>query len=270
MSAAKSIFWGALGVSAGALIYGALVESNRHVTIRKTLRLPNWPERLREYRIALLGDFHIRDEFSLDLAKRAIDAALDSDPDMVVMVGDYVGYWKPEVIPMLGEALEPLLLMNGSVVAVPGNHDYLQGDPSILKSMFEELNIKLLRNENWIHDGINWVGVDSANANQADPMTAMDNLDSTIPAIALWHEPDLVGWLPKGCSLCLSGHSHGGQFLTPWGKHFVGSKNGRRYRRGFYADASTPIYVTSGIGTTGPPSRLFCPPETVILDIEPA
>ena len=269
MSLGKNLFWGALGVSAGALIYGALVESNRHVTIKKTLRLPNWPERLREYRIALLGDFHIRDEYSLDVAKRAVDAALDSDPDMVVMVGDYVGHWKPEVIPMLGEALEPLLLMNGSVVAVPGNHDYLGGDTSILETIFDELNITLLRNSSWIHDGINWVGVDSANASQADPVSAMEEVDPSMPSIALWHEPDMVEWLPEGNQLCLSGHSHGGQFLTPWGTPFMGSRKGRKYRRGFFPNAPTPIFVTSGIGTTGPPSRLFCPPETVILDLEP-
>lgn len=257
------------GVSVGALAYGMLVESNRLVVIERDLQLPDWPTRLKGYRIALLGDFHLRDEWSLDLAKRAVNAALDASPDMVVFVGDFVGYWKPEVIEMLGEVLEPILLMQGNAVAVPGNHDYLAGDPTLLQMVCSELGIKLLRNERWVHHGIQWIGVDSANASQADPITAMESYEADHPAIALWHEPDLVEWLPEGPQLMLSGHSHGGQFLTPWGQPFTGSKNGKRYRRGFYAEAPTPLYVTSGIGTTGPPSRLFCPPEVVILNVWP-
>lgn len=266
----KHLFWGAVGVSAGALVYGALYESNRLVVQQKTLRVPGWPESYRGYRIALLGDFHIRDPYSFELAQRAIEAALDSSPDMVALVGDFVGYWKPEAVTMLGDALEPLLLLNGAVVAIPGNHEYLAGDPSILNDICDALNIKLLRNEAWVHGGVCWVGVDSGNANQADPFMAMEARTPDLPTVALWHEPDLVEWLPEGAHLMLSGHSHGGQFLTPWGQPFVGSKNGRKYRRGWYPEAPTPLYVTSGVGTTGPPSRLFCPPEVVILSIVPA
>lgn len=264
----KDWFWLATGVSAGALLYGMVVESNRLVVKHQTLQLPNWPKSHDRFKIALLGDFHVREEWSTALAARAVEAALDEEPDMVCLVGDYVGYWKPEVIDWLGEILEPLLLMNANVVAVPGNHDYLLGDPSILKMIFDELNIKLLRNESWIHHGINWVGIDSANATQADPVKAAEKIDSSLPSIALWHEPDLVDYLVGPIHLMLAGHSHGGQFLMPWGTPFVGSTNGRKYRRGHYPEATTPVFTTSGIGTTGPPSRLFCPPEVVILTLE--
>ncbi len=263
----KSLFWLTAGVSAGALAYGALVESNRLVKVEKKLVLPGWPKRLNGFRIALLGDFHLRDEYSFALAQRAVGAALDEVPDMVGLVGDFVGYWKPEVIPMLGEVLEPLLLMQGNVVAVPGNHEYVHGDPTLLAAVCGELNIKLLRNERWVHQGVQWVGVDSANAGQADPVEAFEDVDEDDPVVVLWHEPDMVPWLPERAHLMLSGHSHGGQFLTPWGQPFIGSRNGRKYRRGFFPETETPLYVTSGVGTTGPPSRLFCPPEVVILTL---
>lgn len=263
----RDLFWAALGVSAGALVYGAVVESNRLLKVSRRLQLPHWPARLEGFRIAVLGDFHVRDTYSADLAKRAIEVALDAAPDMVVLVGDYVAYWKPGVLEVLAPILEPLLLMQESCVAVLGNHDYQYEDPGPLVELFDSLNIKLLRNECWVHAGINWVGIDSANAGQADPLGAMMDVDPQFPTVAIWHEPDMVDWVPGGVDLVLSGHSHGGQFLTPWGKPFVGSKNGRRYRKGFYPDASTPIFVTSGVGTTGPPSRLFCPPEVVVLTL---
>lgn len=263
----KSFFWTAVGISAGALTYGALVESNRLVVVEKDLPLEKWPERLSGFKIAVLGDFHVRDEWSMDLAKRAIEAALDANPDMIVLVGDFVGRWKSDSVAMIGEILEPLLLMQGNVVAIPGNHEYMDGDPSALAAICNELNIKLLRNESWNHQGIQWVGVDSANAGHADPISAIEKINVDEPVIALWHEPDMVDWLPEGVDLLISGHSHGGQFLTPWGVPFMTSHNGKKYRKGFYPDASTPIFVTSGVGTTGPPSRLFCPPEVAILTI---
>jgi predicted MPP superfamily phosphohydrolase len=263
----KTLFWTAVGVSAGALTYGALVESNRLVVLEKDLILDEWPERLSGYKIAVLGDFHLRDVWSMDVAKRAVDAALDSNPDMVVLVGDFVGRWKPDSVAMIGEILEPLLLMQGNVVAIPGNHEYIGGDVSALAILCNELNIKLLRNESWVHHGIQWVGIDSANAGQADPIQAIEHVDFDEPVIALWHEPDMVDWLPEGVDLMVSGHSHGGQFLMPWGTPFMTSENGRRYRKGYYPDATTPIFVTSGVGTTGPPSRLFCPPEVAVLTL---
>lgn len=263
----RDLLWAAIGVSAGALVYGALVESNRLVVRQVRLNLPQWPRRMDGYRIAVLGDFHVRDEYSYRLAQRAVEAAVDADAEMVAIVGDFVGHWSGKLIPMLGNVLEPLLALQGRCVAIPGNHDYLLGTPEILSEIMDELNIKLLRNETWVHAGVCWVGVDSANADQDDAEAAMAQADRSLPCVALWHEPDVVDGLPSGCALCLSGHSHGGQFLTPWGAPFVGSRNGRRYRRGFYPDASTPIFVTSGVGTTGPPSRLFCPPEVVILEL---
>ncbi len=258
-----------LGVAgAGLLIYGALYESNRLVVERKTLRLRGWPERLDGFRIAVLGDLHLTDPYSVERAKRAVSLALDESPDMVVIPGDFVSYWKPESPWLIGEVLEPLLLLEGNVVAVPGNHDHYV-PIGLLKSVLGELNIRLLQNESWRHNGVTWVGIDSFNAGFADPARAMDHAFGE-PTIAIWHEPDLVGLLPQGACLQISGHSHGGQFKFPFGIVPMTSRNGKRYLGGYYPSAPTPLYVTRGVGTTGPPSRFLCPPEVSLLTLEPA
>jgi predicted MPP superfamily phosphohydrolase len=292
----KPLAWLAGGVGAGMLLYGAFVEAERLVVKRQTLRLPNWPTDLNGYTIALLGDFHLRDQHTLALTKRAVDAALDARPNMVVLAGDFVGYWKLQSPWLIGEALAALESMNGNVIAVPGNHDYWGGDASLLTPICEELGIRLLRNESVEMDDIEWIGIDSLNSKRADPEKAFASSElgarnaelreesqlntqnsappdlhpsSLIlhPSIALWHEPDAVRYLPPGCDLMLSGHSHGGQFVFPGGFAPMTSRNGRKYRGGFYPNAPTPLYVTQGIGTTGPPSRFLCPPEVVILTI---
>lgn len=256
--------------SVATLVYGALAEANKLVVERRRIRLRNWPSGLNGYKIALLADFHLRDRYSLDLAKRAIEAALDEQPDFVVLAGDFVGYWKLESVDLLGEALENLLLMDGRVVAVPGNHDYWSGDASLLEPILSQFNIRLLRNEVWKKGPVTWVGVDSANAGKSEPYAPLAEAIVThadSPVVVVWHEPDLVDSLPIGADLMLSGHSHGGQFTLPWGWTPMHTKNGEKYVRGWFPDAPTPLYVTRGVGTTGPPSRLGCAPEVTILEL---
>lgn len=254
------------GASAGLLVYGALYESKRLVVERHTIALPRWPKGLSGFRIALLGDFHLRDQYSVELGKRAVAAVLDAEPDMVVLIGDFVGYWKMESAAMIGEVLEPLLLMNGNVVAVPGNHEYWFGTPELIAPILDELNIKLLRNENWKHQGINWIGIDSASAGQDDASAALRDVGAG-PRIVLWHEPDPIDSLPFRADLQVSGHSHGGQWKFPlWTP--MHTDFGRKYEQGFFArDGDTPLYVTRGVGTTGPPARFLCPPEVTLLTL---
>jgi uncharacterized protein len=260
----------ALGAAGASMfLYGVLVESKRLVLEKHTLRLPRWPERLSGFTIAVLSDFHFRGQYSLELGKQAVALALDQQPDMVVLPGDFVDFWRPGSEEMVLEALQPLLLMEGAAVAVPGNHDYYyRQDAARLEPLLGAFNIKLLRNEVWVHKGVSWVGIDSAVEERADPVgTTLQNHHE--PAIVLWHEPDLVGSLPSGCALQISGHSHGGQFRFPFGITPMHSHLGRRYPRGFYPDAPTPLYVSRGVGTTGPPSRFLCPPEVSLLRLEP-
>jgi len=256
------------GASAGLLAYGALVEARRLVIERRTIALPHWPESLVGFRIVLLGDFHLRDGYSLRLSERAIAAALDAEADMVVLIGDFVGYWKLESAAMLGNLLEPLLLMDGNVVAVPGNHEYWAGGPELIAPVLDELNIRLLRNEHWKHQGIQWIGIDSANIGVDDPGKAFHGVGDG-PRIVLWHEPDPVDRLPFRADLQLSGHSHGGQWRFPFWTP-MHTANGVKYDQGFYPrDGEPALYVTRGIGTTGPPARFMCPPEVAILTLVP-
>ena len=260
---------GAAGVAAGlAHVACGMLHGADDLRLEElTLHLPGWPERLRGYRIAVLADLHLGGDYSIRRAQHAIALALECSPDFVALVGDYVNIWQPDTARWVGETLEPLLLMNGAVAAVPGNHDYHGGVPSLLKPIFDELNIRLLRNESWERDGITWVGVDSAVEGVADPKKAMRAVEG--PAVCLWHEPDLVGDLPPGCSLMLSGHAHGGQGrlfgrFTP-----IRTKLGRLYFDGYYPDAPTPLYVSRGVGMTLFPTRIDVPPEVTILTLVP-
>lgn len=259
---------GAAGAGAGLLLYGMFVETRRFKLETPILRLPSWPASHEGYRIGLLADIHLRPgELTLSQCRRAVEAVLDENPDSIALVGDYVGMWQEGIPEKLAEGLEALKGFDGPKIAIPGNRDYLGGGPENLRPIFDPLGIQLLRNESISADGISYVGIDSANALQADPDKALMSCDASQPIVVLWHEPDMVLELPEGPELMLSGHSHGGQFVTPWGWAPMTSTNGSIYRSGFYEDAPTPIYVSRGLATTGPPSRLFSTPEASVLTL---
>lgn len=234
---------------------------------RHTLQLPKWPKELDGFKVAVLGDLHLRDRYTVDHAKRAVDEIVRARPDVVAIVGDFVGYWKAESAWLIGEALAGLEPLAGRIIAIPGNHDYWNGHASWLALILTELEILYLQNEVRELGGVTWVGIDSHNEHAADPFTTMLQARGRSPVIALWHEPDAVDWLPSGAALMLSGHSHGGQFRFPWGWVPKHTNTGRKYVEGFFPDAPTPLYVTRGLATTGPPSRLGALPEVSILTL---
>ncbi|HXH62478.1 MAG TPA: metallophosphoesterase [Fimbriimonadaceae bacterium] len=229
--------------------------------------LTDWAGSHDGYRVGLLADPHVRDRETVSLTRRALEYLVRESPDMIAFAGDMVSYWKSGVEEMLREALEPLKGYSGDCIAVLGNHDYYGGDPERLRPLLEEFGVRLLVNECWNVGGVDWVGVDSATEGEADPYGTILKCDPTTPTIVLWHEPDFVDVLPKGPDLMLAGHSHGGQFTTPWGWAPMTSRHGKKYLRGFYTGSPVPIYVSRGLGTTGPPARLFCSPEVTVLTL---
>ena len=261
-----ALLLGAAG--AATLVYGALVEANRLVLERRRLRLRDWPEALAGTRMAVLADLHVRDRYSAALASRAVALALIAKPDYVLIPGDLVARWQPGVLELLTETLKPLAGSEATVVVSMGNHDYDGGSPNPMVKLCEGLGFKVLRNTAWRHGDITFAGIDSANMCRAEPRHTMEQAHKLGgPIIVLWHEPDVVDILPRGAQLMVSGHSHGGQFTFPGGFTPMHTTNGRKYVRGFYPNAPTPIYVSRGVGTTGPPSRLNCPPEVSLLEL---
>jgi predicted MPP superfamily phosphohydrolase len=85
--------------------------------------------------------------------------------------------------------------------------------------------------------------------------------------MALAHDPQLFPSLARGgVSLVLSGHTHWGQIAFPFLAERINlSRLSYRYTAGLYRDGDATLYVSPGLGTTGPPIRLGAPPEITVL-----
>ncbi|MCK5440315.1 MAG: hypothetical protein KAJ23_00350 [Maribacter sp.] len=62
------------------------------------------------------------------------------------------------------------------------------------------------------------------------------------------------------------GHTHGGQ-ITFLGKEFFKPKGSGNYLRGWYRINNLRMYVSKGIGTSGPPFRLGSRAEATVFYI---
>jgi hypothetical protein len=68
-----------------------------------------------------------------------------------------------------------------------------------------------------------------------------------------------------GVDLQLSGHTHQGQFPPfSWIAHWVY----KGHEHGLYTDGSFNLYTSGGVGTWGPPLRLFNHPEIVAIKLK--
>lgn len=90
------------------------------------------------------------------------------------------------------------------------------------------------------------------------------------PAILLTHAPDIWSALDDPPPLTLAGHGHGGQIAPPGVGPTRLPFGARNHPRGWFERDGARLYVTTGVGTSGPPVRLGAPPEIVVLDLSPA
>lgn len=259
--------WAGGIASAGLLLYGAMFETGKLKLKHLILELPTWPKSHDGYSIGLMADLHVRDAETFALARVASEFLVSEQPNAIVVPGDLIAYHGTGFYSMLAEAIAPLVDYDGPKLAVPGNHEYFGGEPESILGALDSVGMTLLRNEVVVAAGVEWFGIDSAAANKCDPYGTITQGHFEHPTVVLWHEPDMADFLPAGLDLMLAGHSHGGQFITPWGYAPMTTRLGRKYVRGLYTKPDVPVFVTTGLATTGPPARLFCPPEALILEL---
>jgi uncharacterized protein len=199
-------------------------------------------------------------------------------PDLVVLLGDYVGGHEPEAARSAVEQSEVLggiatfaaLSAPNGVVGVLGNHDSWYGRQSIARAM-EESGIATLWNRNVVltHAGGDLVLAGLADHDTGDPDfgLALDGVPPGVNTIILSHSPDPFARMPRGPALMLAGHGHCGQVTIPFvGRPILPLRN-KRYACRRVEEGGRTLYVTAGIGTSILPVRFLNPPEIVLITL---
>lgn len=252
-------YW--LGIAAIAL-YAALIEPfwieiTQHVV---------GPAQKEQIRIAQISDLHLR---SIGTRERAILDLLPAlAPDVVVFSGDIVD--RADSLALLDRFLSGITAPNK--IAVLGNWEYWgKVDLAALRRTYERHGVKLLVNQieqlTVRQRGVAFIGLDDATAGNA----RMPEFDQRQNSLLVQHSPGWAGKQiaeirPTAFRLILSGHTHGGQ-IAIFGFPVWTPPGSGGYVHGFYNTVRGLLYVSRGLGTSGPPIRFGARPEIAIFTV---
>lgn len=233
-------------------------------------------------RIGVLSDTHVgAPHVSARRVGKLAARLAREQPDLVVLVGDYVGGHrpisarKPGEIKEIAQGLAALKAARGPLgqVAVLGNHDWWYDGP-VVETGLRRAGIVVLENQAVRIATTNsafWVaGLADEASGRAAPSAALAlrSVAEDEPVILLTHRPDPFPDVPARVALTVAAHSHCGQVNLPWiGRPIVPSPGSRRWPCGLYDEGGRKLYVTGGIGTSILPVRFRAPPEIVIVTL---
>lgn len=262
----RSLLALAVGGTAGLGAHGYWYARHDLALTATDVPVPGLPVALGGLRVALITDLHRSATVSHAFIRRAVDLAMASAPDLVVLGGDYVTWGDRAFVEPAAEALAGLTAPLG-VFAVLGNHDDDRDMPAalarqgvvVLRDARTELTTRGER--------LDLIGIRFWTRREADIATLLRGAG---PAhVLLAHDPRRFEEATAlGIPLVLSGHTHGGQVVLP----LIGAPAARKFPvlSGLARRGSTTMFVSRGIGTVYVPVRVACPPEVALLTLRPA
>ena len=258
-----------------SLAYAYLIEPNRLVIREETLNIPNWSANLNGFKIVAISDIHGGSNNVTESRLRELVATANAQtPDLIVLLGDYISEQrrnKKELrmpVETIADNLKGFQAKYG-VYGVIGNHDHWHNESKITREL-ERVGIKILDNElEQIKVGdetVNLWGIEDYWKKHRVPTDVLGNVENKQNIIVITHNPDSLLKTPDVISLMLAGHSHGGQVNLPiFGVvHFVADP---RFVQGEAIVDGKHVFVTSGVGCSGPPIRFRVPPEIAVITL---
>jgi predicted MPP superfamily phosphohydrolase len=188
------------------------------------------------------------------------------NPDIILLPGDIVDEdLEPVIRENIGESLRKLKAPLG-IYACTGNHEHIGGVEEAYKYLIEHDIVVLRDSVIMVDKQFYLIGREDRDArrfsgNERKPLAElMRSVDRKYPVILMDHQPLMLEEASSnGIDLQISGHTHNGQ-LWPL-DHITGAIY--EVNRGYKKKDNTHIYVSSGIGTWGPPVRIGNRPEIV-------
>lgn len=230
------------------------------------------PSQALRFRVVQLSDLHLQRFGKSEIAIVAQVQALQ--PDLVLLTGDAID--RADALPVLNDFLAAL----GTIpaVAVPGNWEHWSGVdfPALIALLAAQQNGRFLLNERLSFTSgerkIHLIGLDDFTAGQPDArlLSAAPADDVTVlvqHSPGFFEAPEVNRLMSQHrFSLCLSGHTHGGQITVGGWAPFRPVGSGR-FVAGFYGVPGCRLYVSKGLGTSVLPLRWGAAPEIAVFDL---
>ncbi len=259
------------------LAYGALIEPHFLLVNRIAVRTPELSPGWEGVTIIQLSDAHLG--YPSPAAWRAVKAVRSEHPDLVVVTGD-IADRRSRVPVVLAWAKQLCDAAGVPVIYVAGNHEHWRfGDGETMGQFLDQLRqtgVVVLENESTRisrpsgGSPLVVAGLDDSYSDHMNVKAGLSGLAAGERAIVLEHCPDdATSIVASGRALLvLTGHTHGGQVRLPLlGNRLTAVLEESPFVRGLYEVDGVPLYVSSGLGMSVLPVRLFCPPEVTVFTL---
>jgi len=262
-AALKGVLATTVGAVTGAAVYGVGYERHHLGITEAELEISGLSPTLDGLRVGFLTDIHHSAMVSADDVVKAVALTLSTNPDLIVLGGDYVTWGDREYVGPVAELLKPLQAPNG-VFAILGNHDddrdmaaaLVRNHFTVLKDQMTHLTVR--------GEPLDLIGIRFWTRRPADIARIVRGAGET--SILLAHDPRR---LTEAAALdiqgVLSGHTHGGQVVLP-GFGAVARRN-FPVLAGLARQQNTSMFVSRGVGTVYVPIRINCPPEIAVVTL---
>jgi predicted MPP superfamily phosphohydrolase len=188
------------------------------------------------------------------------------NPDIVLLPGDIVDEdLKPVIRENIGESLRNIAAPLG-VYASTGNHEHIGGVEEAYKYLAEHDIVVLRDSAIMVNNEFYLVGREDRDGKRFSGIERlvledlMRGVDLQYPVILMDHQPlGLEEASSNRIDLQISGHTHNGQL---WPFNYL-TEAIYEVSRGYKKKGDTHFYVSSGVGTWGPPVRTGHRPEIV-------
>lgn len=255
------------------------------------VKMPGLPEKWQDKRIVQISDVHLGAIYSPRYFSGVAARINSLKPDVIFITGDLFDSISADGLDAFVEPLNALVAADG-VFYVNGNHENYIGMERVLRTL-AKTRLRVLRDEVVVLDGMQIIGVDypepGSNRDVSAIIRSRREYTQGLPTILLYHTPtsfkmkateavrqqtqtywspdvDFTATRALGVNLQLSGHTHKGQMLPfVWLAGYLYSG----FDYGLHTDGGFSIYVTSGLGSFGPPMRTATASEIVVMRLVP-
>lgn len=231
-------------------------------------------------RIVVLSDLHGA-EFG-ENNEELFQTVADQSPEYIFYLGDLEDKYRgPE--PGYAEAVAAGLTAIAPTYYVTGNHEWAIGDVPELKERLAAQGVTVLSNNFTTlernGDTVVLAGIDDPNgyADQKTPETVAAEVYAAYGDpfwLLLAHRNDRFEeqYSLLGADLVLSGHGHGGIIRLPFTDGLLSTNRTLfpSYTAGLYDKNGSALFVTRGLGNSGPSFRLWNRPEVAVVTLHRA
>jgi uncharacterized protein len=263
------VFFFSILLVGGILTYGYFNAKNPVIQKMEFKINKNCGE-LKELNLVMISDLHLGTIIENSRLTGIIDKINSLNPDIILLAGDIVDEdLKPVIRNNLGKTLKNLKSKYGTY-GITGNHEYIGGVEEAC-TYLNANNIIMLRDSVVKIDNAFYIigredkDIKTFTGKKRKSLEELvKQVDKSYPVILMNHQPfDLDESVKNEIDLQLSGHTHDGQLFP---LNFI-TKLIFEVSSGYLRKGQTNFYVSTGVGTWGPPVRIGNSPEIVNIKL---